>query len=188
MMSAARTLVFVAIAAVAAPQAAAAQGEQGRITGKVTDGSGGALPGVTVTIGSPRLARPVTVITDGVGQFLSPALPPDTYSITFELSGFEGRTNPAFELKPGDIVVVNPQMGLASLVETVEVVAAAPPPPRPRRRLSCPHVRGRNRCRRSCSPRSAAPASRRDRTWRSAAWSATATTRSVSSSATAMRS
>ena len=131
MMSAARTLVFVAIAAVAAPQAAAAQGEQGRITGKVTDGSGGALPGVTVTIGSPRLARPVTVITDGVGQFLSPALPPDTYSITFELSGFEGRTNPAFELKPGDIVVVNPQMGLASLVETVEVVAAAPPPPPP---------------------------------------------------------
>src|SRR5215510_7447398 len=67
--------------------------QQAHLTGRVTDGSGGALPGVTITIASPNLATPFTAITDNSGLYTSPALPPDTYSIAFELSSFETRTN-----------------------------------------------------------------------------------------------
>jgi hypothetical protein len=132
-----RIVALAAVAAFATPHAAAAQGEQSRITGKVTDGSGGALPGVTVTIASPRLAKPITVFTDGVGQYSSPPLQSATYNVKFELSGFETRTNPAIYLQPGDVFVLDRQMALASVAETVEVVAPAPPPP-PRVKIDLP--------------------------------------------------
>ena len=70
-------IFFRAVALVAAVTAAAAAGQvsgqspqpqQARITGRVTDGSGGALPGVTVTIASPNLATPMTATTDGGGH------------------------------------------------------------------------------------------------------------------------
>jgi hypothetical protein len=105
------------------------QGEQARLTGRVTDGSGGALPGVTVTLSAPRGSRPVVVVTDRVGQYRSPPLAPDTYAVTFTMPGFAPRTNPAVVLQPGEVFVLDRQLSLASVTETVTVTGAAPPPP-----------------------------------------------------------
>jgi hypothetical protein len=129
MIAIARTLAFAAAIALLAPHVEA-QEQQSRFTGRITDGSGGALPGVTITITSPRL-RTVTVVTDGAGRFLSPALPSDTYTLTFVLAGFETRTSTGVFVKPDEVVIVDQQMGIASLAETVEVVAPAPAPPPP---------------------------------------------------------
>ena len=61
----------------------------GSINGKVADSSGGVLPGVTVTrdqpVGDGRRRRSVT---DTGGNYRFPALPPGTYTVTFELPGF----------------------------------------------------------------------------------------------------
>ena len=130
MIAIARTLTLVANLSLLAAAAGAAQEQPSRLTGRITDGSGGALPGVTITIAAPRL-RTVTIVTDGSGRFLSPALPSDTYTLTFVLAGFETRTSTGVFVKPGEVVIVDQQMGLASLAETVEVVAPAPPPPPP---------------------------------------------------------
>lgn len=126
------TIACLALAAgLAAPQGVAGQAaDQGRLTGRVTDGSGAALPGVTVTIRGAAGA-PSLVVTDGVGQFLSPPLPAGTYAVTFELAGFELRTRPAVVLASGDVFILDQQLGIASLAETVEVVAEAPAPPPP---------------------------------------------------------
>ena len=129
MIAIARTLVLAAAISSLAPPVEA-QEQQSRLTGRITDGSGGALPGVTITITSPRL-RTVTIVTDGSGRFLSPPMPSDTYTLTFVLAGFETRTSAGVFVKPGEVVMVDQQMGLASLAETVEVVAPAPPPPPP---------------------------------------------------------
>lgn len=134
----ARTLPFAATIAFVAPGIVVAQEQQTRLTGRVTDGSGAALPGVSVTIASPRLERAAAVVTDGVGRYLSPALPSDTYNITFELPGFQTRTHPGVFLRPGEVLILNRQMGLASLAETVEVVAPAPAPPPPAVRIEMP--------------------------------------------------
>jgi hypothetical protein len=109
----------------------------GQLTGRVTDGSGGALPGVTVTVSSDRLKRPVVVVSDHVGQYQTPPLPADTYAVTFEMSGFETRTNPAVLVRPGEIFVLDRQLGLASLTETVTVTGEEPkaPPAPPRKPL-----------------------------------------------------
>lgn len=111
-----------------------AQTGTGHLAGRVTDGSGATLPGVTVTISSPNLKTPATAVTDGSGQYRSLPLPPDTYAISFELSGFETRSNPAVTLRPGETVNVDRELSVASVKESVEVVAPAPArtPPRPR--------------------------------------------------------
>ena len=130
MIAIARTLVFVAILGWLGP-AVEGQEQRSRFTGRITDGSGGALPGVTIAITSPRLSRTVTIVTDGAGRYLTPALPSDIYTLTFVLAGFETRTSAGVVVKPGEVVIVDQQMGLASLAETVEVVATAPPLPPP---------------------------------------------------------
>ncbi|MBY0495510.1 MAG: carboxypeptidase-like regulatory domain-containing protein [Cyanobacteria bacterium] len=108
----------------------AAQTDQSRMMGVVTDGSGGALPGVTVTIQSGSRA-PASVVTDEVGRYLTPWLAPGTYTITFALSGFETRTVRNVQLVAGQTVVLDQQLPIAALSETVEVTAPAPVPPPP---------------------------------------------------------
>jgi hypothetical protein len=102
-----------------------------RLTGRVTDGSGAALPGVTVTVRPISPGAPTTLVTDGVGQFVSPVLAPDVYAVSFELTGFEARTRSGVELRQGELFILDQQLGLASLAETVQVIADAPVPPPP---------------------------------------------------------
>lgn len=111
------------------PWILAAQQDQGRMSGRITDSSGAALPGATVTISSPRLSKPVVVVTDGVGQYVTPPLLPDAYAVTFEMPGFESRVSPTILLRPGEVFILDRQLDLAALTETVTVTGAAPPEP-----------------------------------------------------------
>lgn len=105
--------------------------DSARLTGRVTDGSGAALPGVTVTVRPSGGGAATTIVSDGVGQFVTPAVPPDIYAVSFELTGFETRTRSGVELRQGELFILDQQLGLASLAETVQVVADAPVPPPP---------------------------------------------------------
>ncbi|MGH9385307.1 MAG: carboxypeptidase-like regulatory domain-containing protein [Vicinamibacterales bacterium] len=134
-----RTLVYLAASmSLLTLGQASAQTTQARLTGRVTDGSGGALPGVTVTIASPNLSAPITVTTDGGGQYQSDVLPPDTYTVSFELSGFETRTNSNVVIRVGELSILDRELPLASVTETVQVTAPAPPAPAPPARLPPP--------------------------------------------------
>lgn len=113
------------------------QVEQGRVTGRVTDESGAALPGVTVSVVSMTLA-PVVLVTDQVGRYTSPPLPAGTYTVVFELAGFETRARPNIELRPGDIVTVDSHLAVGAFKETVQVVAEAPPAPPPPPHFTAP--------------------------------------------------
>lgn len=79
-------LLFGLAAALAMP--AAAQTPTGTIVGTVTDG-GLALPGVTVTVGSPALAGQRVAITEGNGQYIFKLLPPGMYTVTFQMMGYQ---------------------------------------------------------------------------------------------------
>ncbi len=77
---------LLAIAATAAAQNLSSSS----IDGIVTDQSGGALPGVTVTATSPALqVQQLTTVTDGQGFYRFPDLPRGTYQLRFELAGFD---------------------------------------------------------------------------------------------------
>lgn len=121
--------VFVGLLAVV-PSNAYAQATSARVIGMVTDGSGGALPGVTVTVTSDRPGT-TAVVTDGNGRYATAAIAPGTYTATFVLSGFETRTISNIPVESGHTVVLDQQLALAPVSETVQVTAPAPPPPPP---------------------------------------------------------
>src|SRR5689334_6032054 len=72
--------------------AAAFAQQTGAIQGKVSDNSGGVLPGVTVEARADVLPGPRVTTTDSRGQYQLPQLPPGDYTLTFTLSGMQTMT------------------------------------------------------------------------------------------------
>src|SRR6476660_8703981 len=61
----------------------------GSISGVITDTTGAALPGVTVTVTSPALQVAQMVRTsEAGGEYQIPDLPPGMYRMAYELPGF----------------------------------------------------------------------------------------------------
>jgi hypothetical protein len=125
-----RILTIALAVVVATATFSTAQDDRARVTGVVTDRSGGALPGVAVTLRGPGVAN-ASVVTDGAGRYVTQWVSPGTYTIAFELSGFENRTLPNLRLNAGQTAILDQEMSLAALSETVQVVAPAPAPPPP---------------------------------------------------------
>ena len=104
---------------------AAAQTETGRITGVVTDATGGILPGVTVKAKAVGTGATRTVVTDSLGVYVFANLPPAQYDITTELDGFRP-ANSKVTVSVGGAANVDLRMDLAGTKENVNVVAEVP--------------------------------------------------------------
>src|SRR5437762_5298097 len=98
----------------------------GSINGKVVDSSQAVLPGVTVTVASPSLMGVQTSVTDGGGNYRFPALPPGSYTVTFELPGFNTLKRENIQIAMGYTAAVNVELAVASLQETVTVTGDSP--------------------------------------------------------------
>src|ERR1051326_6994161 len=97
------------------------------ISGVVKDASGAVLPGVTVEAASPALIEKVrTATTDGSGQYRITELLPGTYTVTFALTGFATIKREAVELSGSFAAVVNADMKVGNVSETVTVSGEAP--------------------------------------------------------------
>ena len=114
--------------------AVSAQGVQtGTIRGTVLDAQGLPVPGATVTVSGPSVQGTREAVTDLTGSYTIPALPPGSYDVKFELSGFNTvtqQTTVALGLTVDQNVTLRP----GGIAETVQVVAATPlkaqtPPP-----------------------------------------------------------
>ena len=81
------TLLALAVAAsTAAP--ALAQSATASVGGLITDDTGGALPGVTITVANKGNGVTQTLVTGVDGRYKAVALQPAAYEITAELAGF----------------------------------------------------------------------------------------------------
>src|SRR5215472_7406060 len=98
----------------------------GSINGKVEDISAAVLPGVTVTVTSSSLMGVQTSVTDTGGNYRFPALPPGTYTVTFELPGFNTLKRENIQISLGFTATVNVQLQVAAVQETVTVTGASP--------------------------------------------------------------
>ncbi|QFT76762.1 TonB-dependent receptor [Erythrobacter sp. THAF29] len=88
---AASVVSLTAATTIAAP--AAAQQITSGIEGQVSDESGAALPGATVTITDERTQSSRTVTTGAAGNFRVGSLPPGgPYTVTVTANGYEGQT------------------------------------------------------------------------------------------------
>jgi len=98
----------------------------GSINGKVADSSGGVLPGVTVNATSPSSMGVQTSVTDTGGYYRFPALPPGSYTVTYELPGFNTLKRENIQISMGFTATVNVELAVASLQETVTVTGDSP--------------------------------------------------------------
>ena len=88
MMRVFRIAMMATVLSVVMAGAASAQAT-GSIFGKVSDSSGGVLPGVTVTVSGPALQQPLVGVTQESGAYQFPVVPIGTFAVTFELPGFQ---------------------------------------------------------------------------------------------------
>ncbi len=99
---------------------ASAQTTTGTISGRIVDSQGLALPGVTVTVTGPNLQGTLSVVSTGNGDYIIPRVPPGTYAVSFELSGFE-RQQKSASVALSQALTLNTALGPATLSETVDV-------------------------------------------------------------------
>jgi hypothetical protein len=120
-----KALVLVLALAVPALVQAQSQATTAEINGRIVDGQGGVLPGVTVTATNPATGYNRTVTTNEEGFFALPLLPPGAYEVTAELAGFNS-IKQAVTLTVGSSIAINPTMQVAGVTEQLVVAASAP--------------------------------------------------------------
>jgi hypothetical protein len=124
------TSFLMLVSALAFASSAFAQGggasSTGTIQGRVADAQSAVLPGVTVTASSPSMLGQQTTVTSETGNYRFPAVPPGTYSLTFELPGFNTVKREGIQIALGFTANINIDMQLATLQETVTVTGESP--------------------------------------------------------------
>lgn len=95
------------------------------LAGLVVDQSAAVLPGATVTAHNADTNHTRSATTDERGHFLIPALPPGTYDVRAELTGFTLRRLEDVVLTLGSLVDVRLTLHVAGGQETVTVAADA---------------------------------------------------------------
>jgi Carboxypeptidase regulatory-like domain/TonB dependent receptor len=98
----------------------------GSLRGTVRDDQGAVLPGVTLTATSSVLIQPVSTVTgsDGVYRILN--LPPGTYVLSAELSGFSTFRREGIIMRAGLTLTEDIGMQIGTLAETITVSGDSP--------------------------------------------------------------
>jgi hypothetical protein len=122
-----RSLLVALLCLVMASAAFAQSGNvtTGSISGTVADSSGGALPGVTVTVTNTQTGLTRSLVTENDGRYTAQLLPPGTYRVEAELAGLGRAQRPNVTVLLGNTTTVdlaiNPQVS-----EQITVTATAP--------------------------------------------------------------
>jgi hypothetical protein len=117
--------IVLAVCFGSAPPLALAIGPTGTIVGTVTDQSGAAVPGATVSAINQGTAETRTVQADGVGNFAFPLLPVGNYTIKVGKAGFEAYQQKNIVLQVDQSVTANVALQLGAVTQTVTVTETA---------------------------------------------------------------
>jgi hypothetical protein len=96
-----------------------------RCSGNVTDETGAALPGATVTITQRETNLTRDVVTDASGGYNVPNLLPGTYQVDVKLAGFSTFTTRDIAVRQGLDVRVDAKLKLGTLEESIIVSGEA---------------------------------------------------------------
>ena len=115
-------VAFVGLFHFLLPEAAFSQGETtSAIIGQVSDTSGGAVPGATVTVTNNESGLKRSAKTDDSGRFNFTQLKPGTYTVRVETQGFDPQQNDAVSSGLGQKQTVDFIIKVAQSKQTMEV-------------------------------------------------------------------
>jgi hypothetical protein len=105
---------------------ASAQQTTGTLIGKIVDEQGAVIPGATVSATNPENGFNRTAVSDAEGVYLLNALPVGQYALTVELAGFAAVERKGVIVNVGQTITIDFSLKVATVAETVQVVAATP--------------------------------------------------------------
>jgi hypothetical protein len=105
---------------------AQSQAVNGTIEGTISDESGAALPGVSVTVSNLDTGDTRVVVTNEAGAYRAPLLPLGRYRVAAELQGFKKFEQQGLTISAGQSAVINVTLSVGSMAETVTVTSEAP--------------------------------------------------------------
>jgi len=113
--------VLLASAAVAIAQTSNAS-----IVGTVTDPSGAAIPGATITVTNTATGISREVTTSEVGTYRVYPLNPGTYEVKASTAGFKTKIQPNVVLEVAAVLKLDFQLEVGEVTESIEVTGAPP--------------------------------------------------------------
>jgi len=115
----------LAVAVLSLASYVSAQTATGTIDGRVTDASGAAVPGASVTVENVATNVKQTSPTNAEGRFYQRYLLPGTYRVTIEKTGFERYVQSGVILDIEQTVTLTIPMKVGDVATSVEVQASA---------------------------------------------------------------
>jgi Carboxypeptidase regulatory-like domain len=101
-------------------------GTSGEIRGTVMDPTGGTVPKATVTVEDAEKGIRRTSVTETEGQYRVTGLPPASYTVIVETSGFQKEIRKDVVVNVGQTVILDFHLQLASATAQVEVTGELP--------------------------------------------------------------
>ena len=123
---AARGLAIAFCLALLCAPAAAQTVTTGNITGTVTDAQGGVLPGATVTAVHTDTGTSYEAVTGADGRYSILNVRVGTYNISAAMNGFKDQKQDKVQVQLGAEQTADFKLQLATVSETVDVVASTP--------------------------------------------------------------
>lgn len=127
-MKAAKLATFLMAAIFFATSLASGQGaDSGSLRGRITDGTGANLPGVTLTASSSAvMGGSLVTVTSDEGLYRFPAMPPGVYEIKIELTGFKPLLIPNIRINVGLGLTIDRVLEVGNIAESVTVIGESP--------------------------------------------------------------
>jgi hypothetical protein len=96
------------------------------MTGTITDSTGAAVPGATVSIKDENTGLTLTGVTDAEGVYAIRNVTGGTYTLRAALEGFKEFVQTGIPVTAGSIVRINGRLEVGALNEAVTVTTEAP--------------------------------------------------------------
>ncbi|MBS1876535.1 MAG: TonB-dependent receptor [Acidobacteria bacterium] len=117
---------YIALFAFAACLPAAAQVASAELSGTVLDATGAAVVAAKVVAVNNGTNRAFETVTNGVGNYIIPLLPPGDYTVAAEAGGFRKLVQKGLTLQINQQAEMNFTLQLGQVSDAVEVTAQAP--------------------------------------------------------------
>jgi len=122
-----RRLAFLALFLLETSILAVAQQQAASLTGLISDTSGAAVPGATVTVSDPLRAIKLTAISNDRGEYIFPQLPPDdNYVLSVSKTGFRETMQKGVVLQVAQSARIDLSLSVGNVAETVTVSSDPP--------------------------------------------------------------
>jgi len=127
MIRTALVLALFACASLVLLAPARAQSVYGSLFGTVTDKSGAAVPGATITVTDIAKGTVVTATSNASGDYTVPHLIPDKYNLKVEAKGFKSFEATGIQVEADSAPRIDPMMDVGGSTETIQVNADQEP-------------------------------------------------------------